>query len=714
MRRTALLSARTLLVLLFLAAILDLPIPSASRARRRLHLVDRSESVRVPGAPESLTLEDAGRLVEWDRTLSRTGDEVSWASFGRDVAFDSENVDGRTTDLAAALQAALARDPTEIVLHSDGRADPGAALFLCRERGIPVHAVPLGPAGVRDARIARVSAPADLPPGGRFTLEVTVESTFETPARLRVESDVKEIRLAPGAPALASFRDRPAGPFKVRLELEDACGRNNTAEGAVYERSSRRKILILGSRPIAMPEFDVRVSASFEDPFPYAAVVLDDARPDERELGALARYVRGGGGLLLLGGPSGFPLDWKGTPLEELSPLKFSPEERVAVLFAVDNSGSMDAPGRLDAVLAAVKDAWRLLEPGDDVAAMPMVGPRFITDPGGLGAIRAGGPTDIGGAIAAGRRHLESRDGRKHLVLLTDGEPGKEEKPEQRLQEKDLLLRAGIGLTVVTTGKRIEFGIHVAVNDWIALAGEMRKIVAGLRERERPNPGPLDLREHAVTEGVARVELPRMNLRAAKTGAIVAATVGRPPAVYPAAAFHAVGGGRVGALAFAHDPAVDRLVRQSVEYVSGGASGGFALVIDPPVVRARGQGPPVLEALLQSAEGPRPLALRQVRSDLWEGTLPPLAPGAVQVRLPGGAAASATILDGEYSAFGPDFRTLERICALTGGRLLRSTGDLEGLPRPKRPAPVGGRPWFAAAALLALFLDLALSTFWKP
>ena len=46
MRRITILSVRTVLLAALAAAIIDLPLPARSSARTRLHLIDRSDSVR--------------------------------------------------------------------------------------------------------------------------------------------------------------------------------------------------------------------------------------------------------------------------------------------------------------------------------------------------------------------------------------------------------------------------------------------------------------------------------------------------------------------------------------------------------------------------------------------------------------------------------------------------------------------------------------------
>ena len=213
MKKATVRSVRVIIALLLLAAFLDLHVPAASRVRKRLHLIDRSDSVLVEGPANSLSPDDVRPLIQWDQERASTGDEISWASFGRNVAFGSIEVDATGTDLEGALEAALARNPTEIILYTDGRADAGRALLLCRQRSVPVHVFPLGPTKVRDARISRILAPASALPAEQVTIEVTVESTYEVKAvQLKLEGETQTLSLKPGASALVRFKRGP-GPF---------------------------------------------------------------------------------------------------------------------------------------------------------------------------------------------------------------------------------------------------------------------------------------------------------------------------------------------------------------------------------------------------------------------------------------------------------------------------------------------------------------------
>jgi uncharacterized protein YegL len=535
-RRAAILATRGLIVLALAAAVANLPLPGRSRARVRVHLIDRSGSVLVPGAPESLTPADARRIVEWDlRRAAASGDRILWASFGREVAFESETVDPEESRLDAALEAALARDPTEIVLHTDGRADPGRALLLCRARGVPVHVFPLGPVNPRDARIADVRAPAALAPGERGTLEARLESTFETTLTVRLDGEARSVPVAPGAPSRVSFPDRPAGPFRLRLEPADACPQNDAAEGEIFVRSDAPRTLILSTRDFPAPEgFEARRSAVFEDPRPYDAVIVDGFPLNAEDAASLAAYVRDfGGALLLLGGPGAGGLP---PAVAEISPLFPGPDRRVAAVFLIDASGSMKE-GKLDAVLDAVRRAWARFGPGDSVAAVPFPNLDLIRDPLDLRRIRAEGGTFIAGALEKARLHLEQVEAdRKQIFLLTDGETHPDEKAEERLLQGRELERRGIALTVVTTNRLLEIGENVRIEDWKSLDRALDRLLRTVREDYLAAPTPVEFADHPATAGLGRAVVPGIHRLRARPDAQVLGRAGRPPDVLPALA----------------------------------------------------------------------------------------------------------------------------------------------------------------------------------
>jgi hypothetical protein len=704
-------------VAFLVATILDVPLPSPTHARRRVHLIDRSNSVRV-GPSDALRPENADEIRAFDQRTKSGEDAVLWASFGRDVAFESTAVDGSATDLSGALEAVLARNPTEIVLYTDGRADPGRALLLSKSRGVPLYIFPLGPTSVRDARLVAIRAPSSVGPGLRATVEATVEATFSGTLHLRLDEELRPVPVVAGVPVTVAFPNRPSGRFTLKIEDADDCPENNSASGEILVRSEKKRILVLSAGFPALPALDLKITPRFERPEGYDAVVVDNVPLSLEEQREIAAYVRDlGGGLLLVGGPKSFARGgWKDTPLEELSPLRANPDQRVAVVFAVDCSGSMSLPGRLDVVLPAVRNAWSSFDRDDSVAAMRFPKPfEFVTHRDQVQRFRPGGGTNLAEAIEKARLHLEPIDaGRKQIFLLTDGETDPKETPDLRRAQADLCRERGIGLAVLTTEKEIDVGDQYRVEDWKALGIKLQDLVRNVRENIRENPGRIELREHPVTAGIAAFDIAWMNLTSAKPDSQVAATVGRPPHVFPAVALRQSGLGRVAAIPLQGAP--PRLLEQALDTVAGSSVGGITLSVEAPVVRARGQGPPRLEAsyVVVPSEESGSFQLTEILSGTWEGRLPRTGPGTVFVQCRGARAAVTLPCPEEYQHLGVDRQALERWASETGGRVLRKFEELAGLPRPQGTVARSGRVLFLCAALVCFFLEMAFSTFWKP
>jgi len=705
-RRVTLVAVRAILLLALLAAALEVPLPAGRPDRVRIHLVDRSDSVRLKGPEASLDLRDADAIISHDRATRTGGDTVSWASFGRNVAFESAGVDPSGSDLAGALAAVLARNPTEILLYSDGRADPGDGLFLCRERGVPVHVLPIGPAAVRDVRFTRIRAPATVRSGEPYTVEVVVQSTVPLRAEVRLDDDVRTVALVAGIPSTLLFQRRAPGRFRVDIAADDDCPANNHAVGEVFPETDKPRLLAISADPPRLPEFDTTVASRPVGLGAYDAVLLDNMPLSAADQETLAAWVEAGGGLVILGGPRSYARGrWQGSPLERVCPLKTFPDLKIAAVLGIDVSGSMKPV--YAAAVEAILDARSWFDADDDLVAMTFAETAQILDFGALRRVTPTGGTRIARGISEARRHLNTRPaGRKVIVLMTDGESAAEETPETLRDEIRAL--GDIGLIVITTSKEIPGARNFPMSDWKNLGEELSAVAQGIKEITRLDPGVIDLRVHPVTAGVRPVPLKEINRSTAKPDAQVLATVGVAPKQDPVLALRPSGRGRVAAFTIPYEPSLERLFRQAIDAVLGDRDGGLALSIDPPLVIARGTSK---EAEFRT-EGLE-IDMKQVAPDRWEGRLPDTLEGPAVVRKGRSRATAPLACPAELAALGIDRPALDRIAGETGGRVLRSTDELASLPRPTRSAPRSGRRPFLLAALLLVFAELAVSVYWK-
>jgi len=704
-RRATLLGVRLMIVLLLTAAALHLPLPRRSGDRVRIHLIDRSQSVGLKGPTESLRPEDVDAIIAHDRDAKAPGDTVTWASFGKTMAWESKEVDPRGTDLSAALAEALGRQPTEIILYTDGRGDPGDALFRCRQKGVPVYVLPLGPTSIRDVRFRRLHAPASVRAGERCSIEVAVESTYDVSCTVGIGTDVRPVSLSAGVPFFLEFPRTGPGRFVATIDVADDCLDNNTASGEIFGDNDRPKILAL-SAGLEIPGLPLTVAPRLPEPIAFDAVILDNVLLTKEDQSRLADYVRNGGGLVILGGEKSYALGgWSRTPLEQMSPLKIHPDQKLAVVLGIDASGSMTA--EYESAVEKLEEARSAFDDDDDVMGMTFTSVAKIMDVSALRKEHPSGGTSIIAGITAARLHLESRNaGRKVVVLMTDGETV--EKPEDIRAAIAGLEARNIGLIVITTSKTVPGADNRPIKAWRELERSLKEVAADIQDLTRTAPDLLELRAHPMTAGVPRVPVSGINRTTAKSDAQVLATVGQTPRQDPVLALRPFGHGRVVAFTLKYTPVLARLFRQSVEYAVGDRAEGLTLSVDPPKVIAEGTYP---DAEF-TTDGVR-VAMKQVGPHRWEGRLPADLSGTLVVRK-GRARAAATIpCPPEFEALGVDRAALERIAQETGGRVLRLPSDLDRLPRPEQSTPRSGRPLFLVAALAFVFLELGVSIYWK-
>ena len=324
-------------------------VPQAA-AKKWLVLRDVSASTRTQQDAAALPPEIAPR-VEYD--------------FAAAVEPAGKKTDAAQTNLAPALRLAAARagELAGVIVQTDGNftdAHWTAAAESLGRSGLPVAIIAME-RPPRDARIAEFTAARTG--GGKVALRVSVVANAITESTIEISASDKsllkrEIKLLPSEPVTISLTtdarlDRSAS-FVATLASDDAFSENNRAAAAVgpvvrrvalvgapggYKPSGLASSTGMPVDALAPKQF----AAAMEN---YAAVLLvDDSgqllNPAQR--GALARYVRHGGGLVILGaGPHRSPSD-RLDPLNLAAALTPNPYDRkpVSLTIALDASGSM-------------------------------------------------------------------------------------------------------------------------------------------------------------------------------------------------------------------------------------------------------------------------------------------------------------------------------------------------------------------------------------
>ncbi len=207
----------------------------------------------------------------------------------------------------------------------------------------------------------------------------------------------------------------------------------------------------------------------------YAAILLVDVPASsltQGQMEGLQNYVRLGGGLVAVGGPTSFGVGgYFQTPLEATLPvdMQIKDEKRrpsLGIVFIIDHSGSMsDLSGgqtKLEIAKEAVIRSLDMLNPQDRVGVLAFDDQATWVVPLGpltnkaavknlVGTLQPGGGTDILAGIQAMARVLPGDSAvNKHVILLTDGGADPTGIPEL---VKSLHDQNGITLSTVGVGR---------------------------------------------------------------------------------------------------------------------------------------------------------------------------------------------------------------------------------------------------------------------
>lgn len=359
-------AARRLLPVLRIAALVMLAWLLAQPALERpsggtphlVVLVDRSGSMALPVAPHGIARAAAAdRAVEQIRDAWRGRAVVDVRPFAATLASDSARA-ARPSPGATALGdafTALGASPegqraAGVVVVSDGVVNAGVdPVEAARALGVPVHAVVTGQSGAPDRAVAEVEAPPTARVGQPVPVRVRVTTTEPrgTAVPVQLMDDGRELAhgtaIAPGSGADAELELR-ATPSRAGLavwtarvdSLPGEISTANDARGVALEVAPGKLRVVIATGGLNWDVSFLRRSLSGDSSLavvsferdrgawralepenagatPVSAlrgasvVVLDGVAPPEVSGefdAALAAFVRQGGGLLALGGPS--------------------------------------------------------------------------------------------------------------------------------------------------------------------------------------------------------------------------------------------------------------------------------------------------------------------------------------------------------------------------------------------------------------------------
>jgi len=780
---------RILAILALLAALVNPSVPGESRARCRFYVVDLSESfTAVEGWPGALSRERVVEMINFDLRRLDSRDFAAVVSFGRSVQFQAmpapaarigviESVkppdDATGSKLAAALEACRAHLPPgtvgEAVVFTDGAisdSEPELAAAAAAT-GLEVILVPTGLGFARDARIVSIEHPPRVRPGEPFWVKVGATATVDGPATIAVEDKSESVHLVAGATVFVRIEGvRPsqrAVTLNLQLEGEDVCPENNQVRLDIPVETDQPRVLLLHHGESALPEllagFQVETSHTVRTPSDYAAVILENVparRLSEHQMNLLREYVEDfGGGLLIIGGPEAYGGEYLDTPLDALSPLRAVPDDKRAVVFVLDVSGSMGReiePGRrrIDLLKEAAARAAKVLSPDDWVAIVkipetgqPVLplgryehGERFSQ---ALDALKVESYTNILAALKdAGLRVLKDvEEGvKKHVVLVTDGET--EEKEEDFKALAGSFRSGGVEGTLVLTAEPSKLGVM----GWpTTVASDFRKLPEILRAALKARAGLFAVDANATPApgswmgaGVEPFTLPSIN----RTTARLAAEVMISSEAGPVGAFRPVRTGGCAALALgtnqswvgAQREPVGRVIRNCVERLASNRDaplyvqtipGGDGLRIR--IAPGRGQVPESLGSveasfkhLLSGRSAERAARLIRVDAKTFEGTLPDLGPGTyvLDVHALKARGHAVRLYGSELERVGIDAASMARMARLPGWRVTPNFSQFSTGPVTRAAAvDLPLRPWLGALGLALFVAQLLVGAFWK-
>ena len=496
---------RAVVVLLVVFAWLDPTRATAAPPLRPTAVVDVSRSVLSSAREQALR--ELARFTDPTATAIAFGARARRSTLA-EMLQSAASADDGASDIEAALYAAAADAPPGGLLYlvTDGWENRGQALravdvLARRKLRVDPIAAPQTLAG--DVALRSLSLPAESPSGAAVRAEALLYNDNPRAVRGRLsirrggtEVVHEDVTLPPGDTVVS----RPLllageGLLEFTAEFTPAdpatdAERDNDRAKAWVAAAGGRRLLLVGheereNRTLAhtLTQRGFRVTsvarASGEpmpDPAGHAAVILNDvplADLPESMPRMLREFVRGGGGLAMIGGPRSFGLGgYRDTPIEEALPVRMKErrrdEPRNAVALVIDKSGSMREEHRISYARESARQLVEHLKDHDRITVIGFDRESFVVVPlSEVGEIRddfasqidrlkPSGGTRLYPALEEARRQLLGEEAkRRHIIVLSDGLSEDAENAFDRRRYYDLALALsdqGVTISTVALG----------------------------------------------------------------------------------------------------------------------------------------------------------------------------------------------------------------------------------------------------------------------
>ncbi len=468
---------RGVLIVLLVVAWSGIAHRGPTSERFTVFVTDRSASVESSSDEVGRSIQKAigGLEAEPVRNVNFGAEPEDRNALSRETLL---NIDPMGSNPAAAVLLAAAICPPDrvpqIVLRTDGLQTAENLFEAAQAAVVPIHVGAIKSFGGGEVCLSEIKLLSPVQHGDSVTAEVLVTANNAESGRLTwsvsaVDRDPRgepesrpQHELAIDVQSGANRFDvelpvAPKGGMLCRVALdgfEDTIADNNARTVWIPPQTERR-VALLGTRswkipPINSSRYDEweegRFPENVSDLSNYDLVIVRGASPKAvkpQNIEALEQFVRGGGGLLVMGDNSTFGLDaYRNTALERLLPVRATEEVAVsrptlAMLLVIDKSKSMEDDNRLALAKEAAKRTvdLDLLTPQDKVGVLAFgntsewISPIVPCDNKAklkqqIDGLTAQGQTNMFPALQRAYLALtEAHADRRHVILLTDGVP---------------------------------------------------------------------------------------------------------------------------------------------------------------------------------------------------------------------------------------------------------------------------------------------------
>jgi Ca-activated chloride channel family protein len=404
---------------------------------------------------------------------SETRESSNWReSLGQPVGqVESIRPEKTNLDKLFTTLLALPAAPRRLFLFTDGwETDGNVARLLPAIAGSGLKIFPILPAEnpkVANVAVTKLLAPNHGESGESVNVKIVLENQGErevdgTLTLMRNGQTFKTdgVKLKPGSQIFTYATVLPEGEltsyratFMSRQAALDVHAPDNQAFAWVSVRTKSKVLLVNGrsgggrylAEILTRRGFEVtsRTADSAPAPAGFGVVIFNNVEREKfssNYLAATEKHVADGNGFLMLGSEASFgPGGFRRTPIETILPVDLKEPKREeknrAVVLVIDKSGSMRDGNRILYAQEAAKAVARELKDNDllgivgfDISAfviteMESVGRLRRNIDSQIDRLKPGGQTFFYPALVEAKRQLERHNaGRKHIILLSDGE----------------------------------------------------------------------------------------------------------------------------------------------------------------------------------------------------------------------------------------------------------------------------------------------------